>query len=85
MTTKLPPPPGLGIPGLSPRIPSTMADVTNGAVLLDVDVEPVGVEVHGHHLAGPDDPALLRQVLLAEGLEIMEVFQLARLCTCNVT
>lgn len=45
-----------------------MLDVADGAVLFDVDVEPVGVVVPGDHHARLDDTAGLREVFLAEVL-----------------
>jgi hypothetical protein len=42
--------------------------VRNGAVLVEVDVEPVLLKVLGHHHAGLDDARLFWQVSLAEGL-----------------
>ena len=50
-------------------VPSTMGDMRDGAVFLDKHVEPVRVEVPGHHAAGLDDARRLREVLLAECLE----------------
>lgn len=46
----------------------TVADVLDGALLIDVDVEAVGPVVHGAHRVGLDDAVLLREVLLGEGL-----------------
>jgi hypothetical protein len=45
-----------------------MLNMSDCAVLLDVDVESVGVEVLSNHHAGADYAALLRQVLLGEAL-----------------
>lgn len=45
----------------------------NGAVLLEVDVEALGLEVLRHHHAGLDNTRLLREVALAEGLEVVHV------------
>lgn len=50
------------------RFFSAMLDVANGAVLLDVHVQPVGQEVLGDHHARLDDPTLLRQIFLAKVL-----------------
>lgn len=45
-----------------------MNDVGYRAVLLQVHIEPFGLEVLGHHHARFDDAGLLRQVGLAEAL-----------------
>lgn len=46
----------------------TVLHVRDGAVLVDVDVEAIGLKVLGHHHAGLDDAVLLGQVFLAEAL-----------------
>jgi hypothetical protein len=43
-------------------------DLFDGAVVVDVDVEPVGLVVHGHHVAFLDDAVLRGEVALGEGL-----------------
>lgn len=35
-------------------------DVADRSIVFDVNVEPLWTEVHRHHLAGLDNPALLR-------------------------
>lgn len=47
---------------------SSVAHVLDGALLVDVDVEAVGLEVHGAHAVGLDDAVLGGEVLLGEGL-----------------
>ena len=47
---------------------SAMRHVRDSTVLLDVDVEPVGVEVLCHHRARLDDTRLLWEIALAECL-----------------
>ncbi len=49
-----------------------MNDVGYRAVLLQVHIEPFGLEVLGHHHARFDDAGLLRQVGLAEALSKSE-------------
>lgn len=52
----------------------------DGAVLLEVDVEAVGVEVLGDHLARLDDAGLLGQVSLGEVLRRILHQQLFKGC-----
>lgn len=37
-----------------------MINIADGSILLDMDVEPLGIMVLGNHRAGPDDPGFLR-------------------------
>lgn len=48
---------------------STVLDMRNGAVLFEVDVESLGLEVFGHHHARLDNPRLLWEIPLAEALD----------------
>jgi hypothetical protein len=43
-------------------------DVTDGAIVLEVNVETLGLEVLSDHHSRLDDTALLREILLAETL-----------------
>jgi hypothetical protein len=49
--------------GLSP-----MGDMGNGPIVVDMDIEPVGLEVLGDHHPRLDNTRLLGEVRLAEGL-----------------
>lgn len=46
----------------------TVLDMGHGAVILDVDIQSVGVEVFGYHHARLNDTALLGEILLAKVL-----------------
>lgn len=46
-----------------------MGDMRDGAVFLDVDVEPLRLEILGYHHARLDDTRLLREVCLAKCLD----------------
>lgn len=52
------------------RFPSTVRHVRDGAVLLEVDIQTVGLVVFCYHHAGLNDARLLGEVSLAEGLEV---------------
>lgn len=54
--------------GLS-RIPLAMANMTNGPVLPEDDVQPAPHELHSVRLARSKNPVLLWKVVLAKGLE----------------
>lgn len=56
-------------PGPSPP-PLTVHDMRNGAVLIEVDVESLGLEVLCDHHARLDDTGFLGEVPLREGLEL---------------
>lgn len=50
----------------------TVLNVADGTILLEVDVEPVGLEVLGDHGARLNNAAFLWEVLLAEALEVCQ-------------
>ncbi len=54
-------------PVLSPSS-LAMGHMRDGAILLDVDVEPLGDKISGHHHARLDDARLLRELRHAESL-----------------
>lgn len=58
-----------------------VAHVLNSPILTDVNVQPVGLEVHGAHAVGFEHAVLFREVLLCEGLAIL-VSSLALLIFC---
>lgn len=47
-----------------------MLDMVDGAVVLDVNVQPVRDEITSYHHSRLDDTVLLREILLAEVLDI---------------
>lgn len=51
-----------------PRPHLTMLDVRDGAILVDMNVEAVGLVILRDHHAGLNDPVLLGEILLAETL-----------------
>ena len=55
---------------LIPGLPAlTVLDVRDGAILLQVDIETVWLEVLGHHHARFDDAGFLGEVTLGKALE----------------
>lgn len=48
-----------------------MYNVRDGTILLQVDVESLGLEILGDHAAGLNDASLLGEVTLGEGLHVM--------------
>jgi hypothetical protein len=46
----------------------TVGDLLDGAIIVDVDVQSLGLVVHRAHAVGLDDAVLLREVGLREGL-----------------
>lgn len=56
------------LPAYEGRLDSTMSDVRDGAIVLDMDVEPVRDEVLSHYPAWHDDPVFLGQLTLRKRL-----------------
>jgi len=54
-----------------------MVNVRDGAILVDMYVEPILLEVLGNHLAWLDDSALFGKVLFAENLQMQMYIRLS--------
>jgi hypothetical protein len=53
---------------MAPQMSLTVANLLHRAVLANMDVQPIGLVVHGHHGIGLDDAVLLGEILLCECL-----------------
>ena len=49
----------------------TLSNLLDGAVFINMDVQPFGLEVHGLHRVGLEDAVLLGQIGLREGLVVI--------------
>lgn len=47
----------------------SISHILHRAVLIDVDVQPVGLVVHGAHAVGAENAVFLGEVLLCESLQ----------------
>lgn len=51
----------------------TLSNLLDGTIFINMDVQPLGLEVHGLHRVGLEDAVLLGKIGLREGLIVKEV------------
>jgi hypothetical protein len=49
----------------------TLSNLLDGTVFINMDVQPLGLEVHGLHRVGLEDAVLLGKIGLREGLIVI--------------